>query len=295
MSSPIQQLPERGLIEDAHGLLFEHIGASEAEFLYEEIFVRRGYLQAGVTLPRTGRPTVVDVGANIGLFSLFCHRENPRCSLVAVEPAPAAFAALERNLSDTRAVCVCRALADSAGVRGSLTVYPDAPGESSRHPRERAMQQARLRSALSSAGSDSPLGSAAAGQGVEHACVVGTLSDLLAELSLGRVDLLKVDCEGDELRVLHGLRAHDWRRVRQIVLEVHDLHGRLRAVLALLRRHGFSVTVQQQRSGTVGGYHMVVPDALRLFLVFAVANGSRRTLQRRPRAGATDARRAKRT
>ena len=30
-----------GLIEDGQGLTFQHIGRAEAEFLYEEIFVRR--------------------------------------------------------------------------------------------------------------------------------------------------------------------------------------------------------------------------------------------------------------
>ena len=134
-----------GLIEDGEGLTFQHLGRAEAEFLYQEIFVRRAYFQSGVSLPATGQPTVVDVGANIGLFSLACHRANPNCRLVAVEPAPAAFAVLERNLSHVPgATCVRQALADSAAARGELTVYPGATAESSRHPRERAMQRARL-------------------------------------------------------------------------------------------------------------------------------------------------------
>ena len=134
-----------GLIEDGEGLTFQHLGRAEAEFLYQEIFVRRAYFQSGVSLPATGQPTVVDVGANIGLFSLACHRANPRCRLVAVEPAPAAFAVLERNLSHVPgATCVRQALADSTAARGELTVYPGATAESSRHPRERAMQRARL-------------------------------------------------------------------------------------------------------------------------------------------------------
>ena len=137
--------PSSGLIEDGEGLTFQHLGRAEAEFLYQEIFVRRAYFQSGVSLPPTGQPTVVDVGANIGLFSLACYRANPRCRLVAVEPAPAAFAVLERNLSHVPgATCVRQALADSAAARGELTVYPGAVAESSRHPRERAMQRARL-------------------------------------------------------------------------------------------------------------------------------------------------------
>ena len=67
----------RGLMrDDALGITFEHCGADEAEFLYEEIFTRRAYLQGGVQFPLTNTPSepavVVDVGANIGLFSLHC-------------------------------------------------------------------------------------------------------------------------------------------------------------------------------------------------------------------------------
>ena len=37
----------RGLMrDDALGITFEHCGADEAEFLYEEIVTRRAYLQA---------------------------------------------------------------------------------------------------------------------------------------------------------------------------------------------------------------------------------------------------------
>ena len=46
---------ERGLMHDgALGLTFEHAGADEAEFLFQEIVVRRSYLQGGVRLPDGG-------------------------------------------------------------------------------------------------------------------------------------------------------------------------------------------------------------------------------------------------
>ena len=130
-----------GLMTDAEGLTFGHVDADEAAFLYEEIFVRRSYLQHGVAVPRTGAPVVLDVGANIGLFSLLCLRLNPRARVLAVEPSPDTFGVLEANLSDApRAECLRVALGDAQ--RASvLHCYADAPGESSRHPREREMQR----------------------------------------------------------------------------------------------------------------------------------------------------------
>jgi hypothetical protein len=51
-----------------------------------------------------------------------------------------------------------------------------------------------------------------------------TLQQLLQEVVLNgsRVDLLKIDVEGEELAVLQGLDTAGWQRVQQVVVEVHD-------------------------------------------------------------------------
>ena len=85
-----------------------------------------------------------------------------------------------------------------------------------------------------------------------------------------RVDLLKIDVEGDELQALQGIEARHWDRVAQVALEVHDVDGRLGAVEALLEARGYRVRTAAQRSQLSGdGYLAVVPAALRLFYVFA--------------------------
>ena len=52
--------------------------------------------------------------------------------------------------------------------------------------------------------------------------------------------LLKVDVEGAELEVLHGIAPQDWQRIDQVAMEVENsvLEGE---VTALLRQHGFYV------------------------------------------------------
>jgi hypothetical protein len=53
--------------------------------------------------------------------------------------------------------------------------------------------------------------------------------------------------EGDELEALKGIGSK-WPIVRQVVVEVHDLHGRLAAVMALLEGKGFHVEVAMQQT-----------------------------------------------
>ncbi|KAL1510620.1 hypothetical protein AB1Y20_006921 [Prymnesium parvum] len=283
------------LLDDGDGLAFECPCAEEAEFLYEEIFVRRSYLQEGVDVPRDGAPTIVDLGANIGLFALLALRLNPSARIVAVEPAPPAFRALERNLSHAPSARCVRLLVRERGGEAALHCFASAPGESTCHPRERRMQRARLASAVRRGGGEG-LGRAAGGGGgdEEPSAAVRvravTLSSLLEQMGVHAVDLLKVDVEGDELRVLRGISSARWPTIRQVVVEVHDINHRLGSIRSLLRRHGFRVRSLPQHGGVVQGYNMVIPEELRLWYVYATrpstANSPARTLcpRRRKRA-----------
>lgn len=43
-----------------------------------------------------------------------------------------------------------------------------------------------------------------------------TVSDLIRRHGLERVDLLKIDVEGAELDVLHGIEQEHWPRIQQV-------------------------------------------------------------------------------
>ena len=64
------------VLEDDSGLIFEYLDLREAELLYEEIFVERTYARHGIVIPSSG--VIIDGGANIGLFTLWCLQERAR-------------------------------------------------------------------------------------------------------------------------------------------------------------------------------------------------------------------------
>ncbi len=88
-------------------------------------------------------------------------------------------------------------------------------------------------------------------------CEVRTLSQMLAELSIGHVDLLKIDVEKSEWDVLAGIDASDWHKIGQIVLEAHDLDGRVARIQSMLEEHGFSCVVRQPEDLTGTGIYMI--------------------------------------
>jgi thioesterase domain-containing protein/acyl carrier protein len=62
---------------------------------------------------------------------------------------------------------------------------------------------------------------------------------------VSRIDLLKIDVEGAELDVLSRIEPEHWSCIRQIVIELHDVDGRLRRISELLEAKGFRVATEQ--------------------------------------------------
>jgi amino acid adenylation domain-containing protein/FkbM family methyltransferase len=253
------QLEGRAFHELPDGTVVAHRGHGETEFLWEEIFADRSYLRHGIEL-RDG-DCVFDVGANIGLFSLFAGREAA-VRIHAFEPIPPVFETLRINAGlhglDIRL--------HDCGLSGrpgtaEFTYYPHATLISGRFAdasEEREVVRSFLAGQQEKAGlSDGEIEELLDErlQAERHVCRLRTLSDVLAEEGIERVDLLKIDVEKSELEVLAGLREEDWPKIRQVVVEVHDLDGRVRRALDLLRRHGFEVAVEQDRMLTRTGLY----------------------------------------
>lgn len=221
------------------------------------------YFRRGITL--APGDTVVDVGANIGLFCALAGQWGERAIRgLAFEPVPAVHAALAQNLArHAPGVVALNAALGAEEGELSLHHYPRATVLSTAPAAD--LHSAATRAAVADQLQHLPhLGRAAArlptglrralvGLGMQLwlrpqtlGCPVRTLSGEIEAHGLARIDLLKIDAERAEWAVLQGLSPAHWPRVRQVVMEVHDLDGRLAAVCALLRAHGFAEPVLAQ-------------------------------------------------
>src|SRR5205823_1063168 len=84
-----------------------------------------------------------------------------------------------------------------------------------------------------------------------------SLSQVISELGVERIDLLKIDAEKSELEILAGIEQRDWPRVRQLVVEVQDNDGRLKVITNLIEAHNFKVMVEQDRLLSTSGLYYV--------------------------------------
>jgi nonribosomal peptide synthetase DhbF len=82
----------------------------EKKFLYEEIFIQQQYFpKHGVDIS-SSRPIVIDVGANVGLFSIYCSERlgfrSEGALVVSLEPVPNTFRNLQHNIQMYQQWCI---------------------------------------------------------------------------------------------------------------------------------------------------------------------------------------------
>jgi FkbM family methyltransferase len=138
---------------------------------------------------------IIDGGANIGIASLFFLNRYPGTSIVAVEPSPANFEILRKNLAPY-------------GKRVTLIQGAIWKGSSGRLVLESGGEEWRT--------------SVRAEDGDHNGSVEAFALPTLIAYGNGTVDLLKLDIEGSESEVF-GPEAQQWLPcVRNIAIEVHS-------------------------------------------------------------------------
>lgn len=196
------------------GLEVAHLNQYETEYLYQELFIDRVYARHNIVL--NDDACVVDIGANIGLFTLFIQQQCPNATIYSFEPAPHAFAKLKTN-----AALYCNnANLFNCGLSGedkqeTFTFYPNSSVFSGFHADKEDDEQA-IRAVILNM-----LEQVKAGEGEElerladefmpgrlevesFQAQLRTLSSVIEEHDIKRIDLLKLDAEKSELPVPTG-------------------------------------------------------------------------------------------
>jgi FkbM family methyltransferase len=144
---------------------------------------------------------VVDLGANIGLTSLYFASCYAGCKLIAVEPNPSTYDVLCANLSALVKAGRCKTL--RAAIWGSETVLVADEPKNPEHYSAFATRQAS---------GPAPVGDEISGM---------PLPQIMAQAGFERIDLLKVDVEGAEVELFKG--DLEWlRSVECIAIEFHE-------------------------------------------------------------------------
>lgn len=191
-----------------------------------EIFKWREYKAVEKVICNLVSP-VLDVGAHIGVFSLYIRALNPLVKIYALEPEEDNFDLLRKNISknDLHDIKLCRlALAGETGQRG-LMIAPD---------------NINHRLAIGS-------GDIAPSDQVKQVAAI-SLSDFIYRNDIDSVGLLKLDIESGEYEIFEKLHSEDFSRIQNVVLEYHDYFGHShKEIENILRTQGFGVQIFPSR------------------------------------------------
>lgn len=176
-----------------------------------QVLLRRGG-KAEYYLPRDLEPRVIlDVGSNIGTSILFFHEQFPDAKIYGFEPHPETYRILQMNV----------------GSIPSVEIFNCALGATNRQVAFEfdGADFSRFMTTMEGPEWHGPL--------TTTNCQIRHAGEVIKELGIKRVDLIKIDCEGAEYDVLTALPEEMLRRCKWITGEMRDDSGfKLLALLA---------------------------------------------------------------
>jgi len=164
--------------------------------IFKEVFVDRDYY---CVLP--DRPIIIDAGANIGISTLFFKSQYPHAKIIAFEPDPKTFELLKRNVEENalKGVELHNVALGSNEEPVAFYVRSDTP--------------------------EGDIGASVIKQHVEyfHKCNTTKITvpcQMLSKFIHGPVDLLKLDVEGSEGKIIEDLKEN-LRQIKNLIMEYH--------------------------------------------------------------------------
>ncbi len=253
-----------------NGMTIISINEYETKYLYEEIFNKEIYLKSGIEI--NNKSVILDVGANIGFFSLWVQNKFPGATIFAFEPIPDTFKVLKLNMAGyAEWVKVYNiGLSDKVGELDFIFYphYSVLSGYCTNDVQDSQFLKAAFDNSKKGGLKEGPvlenlidnyINEEFLSHKKQYRCPVTTISSFFHDHDISSVDLLKLDVENAEEDVLKGILDQDWVKIKQIVLESHNLMGdRTDRITKLLHTKGFRTTIEEikplQGSGALNIY-----------------------------------------
>lgn len=210
-----------------NGVVLNAPGAVSLNFLFHEIWLDEFYAPDGYEI----RPneTVVDIGANVGVFATWAATRAPNVKVLSFEPFPANAEYFRANQKASGLDNVEFKAAAVGGSDGKRTLY---------------VSDSWMLHSLADGASSSE-------EGLEVDCV--SLDTALSGIE--KCDLLKIDCEGGEYEVLYTASPGTIRKIGRIVCEFDVLDNTERngdGLRNFLSGNGFRVDQLRLLDGSTG-------------------------------------------
>lgn len=168
------------------------------------------------------KDVIIDIGANIGIFTIYSSFLAKRGKIYSYEPFKTHFNRLLENIKLNK---IHNVKAFNQAVGGSRG--------------KRNLNISNISSGMHSFFFE--------GSGEKTSVECTTLKDIFDSNKIKRCDFLKIDCEGAEYEILYNLPTKYFKRLNKIALEWDNLDNKKSNIISLrnfLREKGFKVKVK---------------------------------------------------
>lgn len=192
-----------------------------------EIFLIKNYTPGGMEIRE--RDLVIDIGANIGIFTIYSSLLSSHARIYAYEPFKIHFSRLLENVK----------LNNLQNVKAFNLAVCGSKGK-------RELNISNISSGMHS------FFFRGSGKKVSVECT--TLENIFDSNKIERCDFLKLDCEGSEYEILYNTPERIFKKINKIVLEWDHLDNEKMNVNSLknfLEKKGFKIKIkgENQRAG----------------------------------------------
>lgn len=190
--------------------------------LFEEVFYRNEYLFNS----KNKKPVIFDCGANIGFTTIFLKWLYPESEIYAFEPDKRTFRMLEKNVLQNRLKNVHLFNAAISGKNGKINFFFD-----SKNPGSLVMSTKRERMPKDRVVVD---------------CI--SLSSLIKNEKIHKIDLIKMDIEGSEKEAIEDLyKNNQLAKAEKLIVEYHHKIGSQKSCLGeflqMFEKSGFEYQI----------------------------------------------------
>lgn len=204
--------------------LITYFNKVELNILLNEIFDKKIY---DIELA-TSTPTIFDVGAHIGLATIFFKQRYPLARITAFEPNPNTFPLLEENTYFNNI--------------HNVTLHNVALGK-----------QSSKRTLYIDSSNGGGFSTASflkdAWDGTQESLGIEVVTEPLSKYINSTIDLMKIDVEGSEQEIIEELEeSGKIKNIKNIIIEFHPTKKQdIEKVKSILQKNGFEIEIKENK------------------------------------------------
>jgi len=162
-----------------------------------EIFITKNYNPPGMEIEE--KDVIIDIGANIGIFSIYASKKAPKGKIYAFEPFKTHFLKLNKNLklNKIKNIKTFSLAVDKDNKPKSFFISKTHTGNHSLLKNENTTLETKTE------------------------CI--SLKEVFKQNKIKKCDFIKIDCEGGEYDILYGAPKDILNKIKKISLEFDNI------------------------------------------------------------------------